>query len=196
MKNDKMTDVLASIEGINRRLGRHKLLQSLQPGVSAEHVRSLLGEASLPSTPELEVLYAWHNGVAESDTGPIGEISLWPGFYFMPIEEAVLNYKTFISDPRWKTGWLPVFADGGGDFYIVDLSEPGDSPVRDFRIDFGECIIEFNSLSDMMKTIEQAFERGVFYRESKTEEYLEMDDNAFDKIALELNPDVEWWQRE
>lgn len=44
-----------------------------------------------------------------------------PGFYLLSLQEAIASYKVFVSDARWRTGWFSVFADGGGDFYVVDF---------------------------------------------------------------------------
>lgn len=193
---DDLTHSLDAIEEANRGLGRSTLLRVLQPGVPADHVRAMLEGVGLRSTAELEALYGWHNGISQSDKAPLGHISLWPGFYFTSIEAAIANYLAFLPDPRWRTGWLPVFADGGGDFYVVDLSTPDEAPIRDFRIEFDECVIEFDSLTAMASTLEQAFTRGHFFRDSDSDEYLDMDDRAFGELAAELNPDIEWWRRE
>lgn len=187
---DGLIDSLSSIEHANRDLGRGNLLQVLQPGVSAEHVRSSLGESGLRSTEEIEALYAWHDGIADTDA-TIGQITLWPAFYFTSLEETAANYQAFVDDPRWTPGWLPMFSNGGGDFYVIDLSAPGETPVRHFRIDEAEHPVEFMSLTAMFATIEEAFRRGCFY--VTPEGYLGRDSLAFGKLAAEMNPDVEWW---
>lgn len=188
---DGFFNSLSTIEDALRKLGRDELLHVLQPGAPAETVRLALAEVALRSNDEIEALYGWHNGIARSGA-TIGQISLWPGFYFTSLEGAVANYRAFVDDPRWTPGWLPVFADGGGDFYVVDLSRSDSAPVRHFRIDEVEHPIEFMSLSSMLATLDQAFRRGCFF--VTPEGYLEMDSLAFADLAAEMNPDVEWWQ--
>ena len=78
----------------------------------------------------------------------------------------------------------------GGDFYVVDLAQGGDA-VRHFRIDESEHPVEYDSLKDMVATLAEAFDRGVFVVE---EGYLEMDDSALGDLAAELNPSVIWWR--
>lgn len=188
---DGLVNSLSTIEETLKGLGRDRLMHALQPGVPADTVRAALGEIGLPSTEELEALYAWHNGVAHSGA-TIGEISLWPGHYFSSVESAAANYRAFVNDPRWTPGWLPVFPDGGGDFYVVDLSLRGSAPIRHFWIDEAEHPIEFMSLRSMFATLEEAFRRGCFY--VTPDGYLSRDTPAFAKLASEMNPDVEWWQ--
>lgn len=188
---DPLIESLSAVEEAVRGLGREKLLDVLQPGVSAAQIRASLDEIGLRSNDEIEALYGWRNGSARSGA-TIGQISLWPGFYFTSLEGAVANYRAFVDDPRWTPGWLPVFADGGGDFYVVDLSRSDNAPVRHFRIDEAEHPIEFMSLGSMLATLEQAFRRGCFF--VTPEGYLEMDSLAFADLAAEMNPDVEWWQ--
>lgn len=182
---------LRAIEGALRKLGRDTLLRVLQPGASAATVRAALEAAGLSSTDEIETLYGWHNGIVHSDA-TIGQISLWPGQFFSSIEGAVANYRAFVDDRRWTRGWLPVFPDGGGDFYVVDLSTPGTAPVRHFRIDEAEHPIEFGSLSAMFATLAEAYRRGIFF--VTPEGYLSRDTPAFAELAAQMNPDVEWWQ--
>jgi cell wall assembly regulator SMI1 len=188
---DGLIDSLSTIEDAIRDLGRAKVLQLLQPGISADRVRASLEGIGLRSTEEIEALYAWHDGIADTDAA-IGQITLWPGFYFTSLEETVANYQAFVDDPRWTPGWLPMFANGGGDFYVVDLSSPGDAPVRHFRIDEHEQPVEFMSLTSMFATLEEAFRRRYF--SVTTEGSFRKDYPAFGKLAAEMNPDVEWWR--
>ena len=183
---------LASIEAALQRLGRHALLRSLQAGRSAEAVRSSLGAVGLASAPELEALYVWRNGTSTAGGVTLDDIHLFPGFYLLSIEDAIMNYRAFMNDSRWRTGWLPIFANGGGDFYVLDLGSLSTRPVRHFRIEESEHPVEFTSLGAMLATLAAGFERGVFFVDSNG--YLEMDDLAFGGLAAELNHDIDWWQ--
>lgn len=182
---------LAVIGKALRRLGRLVLLESLQEGVPAEEVRSSLAAVDLPSSPELEALYGWRNGTSTAGVAAVGDIHLFPGFYLLSLEDALTNYRAFAVDARWAVGWLPLFANGGGDFYVLDLSEPAGTPVRHFRIEESEHPIVFGSLPALSATLAGAFERGVFFVDPSG--YLEMDDLAFAGVAAEFNPDILWW---
>lgn len=183
---------LSRIEVALQQLGRKTLLRSLQVGLSVEVVRSSLSTVGLPSAAELEALYAWKNGTSTTNCVTLDDIHIFPGFYMLSVEDAIANYKAFVTDHRWSPGWLPVFANGGGDFYIVDLALQGARPVRHFRIDESEHPVEFTSLDAMLMTLAAAFERGIFFVDPKG--YLEMDDLVFGTLAAELNPDVDWWR--
>lgn len=189
---DDLSESLTVIESALGRLGREALLQSLQSGISPDVVRSKLDSAGLRSTPELEAVYGWRNGTASDSPASLDDIQLFPGFHLLSLEDAVTNYRAFVVDDRWTTGWLPVFANGGGDFYVVDLSPTGAGAVRHFWIDEAEHPIEFSSLSAMMATLAQGFERGVFYVDP--DGYLEMDDLVFGGLATEMNPDIAYWR--
>lgn len=183
---------LTALERSFFKLGRTNLMDVMQRGIDAAHVQHAMSEAGLRSTRDLEVLYGWRNGVAPDTRLPIGEISLWPGFYFLSIEEAVANYLAFVKDSRWQKGWFPVFADGGGDFYVVDLSVPHRAPIRDFRLEESEHPIEFASLADMLRTLALGYEQECFFL--KQNGFLDMDDERFEKLAARLNPGVDWWR--
>lgn len=189
---DDVSLPLGAIEKALQRLGRGVLLESLQEGLPAETVRSSLAAVGLTSTPALEALYGWKNGTSTAGVAAVDDIHLFPGFYLLSLEDAVANYRAFASDARWSVGWLPLFANGGGDFYVLDLSQPGERPVRHFRIDESEHPIEFGSLRALTETLAVAFDRGIFFVDSSG--YLEMDDLVFAGVAAELNPDIDWWR--
>lgn len=182
---DNLAGHLATIEDAVQRLGRQVLLRSLRAGLPSEAVQVELGVVGLVGPPELEVLYGWRDGTSTEHV-VLDDVHLLPGFYLLSVADAVATYQAFASDSRWRTGWLPVFANGGGDFYVLDLGALGSSPVRHFRIDESEHPIEFSSLVSMLVALAQAFEQGVFFVDPSG--YLEMDDLDFGRLALALNP--------
>lgn len=191
MTANNVSASLASIETGLQRLDRQVLLRSLQPGLSAVAVRSALDSVGLASSSVLEALYMWRNGTSTLGGVTLDDIYFFPGFYLLSIEDAVANYRAFAADSRWRPGWLPIFANGGGDFYVLDLSSPSNNPVRHFRIEEAEHPIEFNSLGTLLATLGTAFERGIFVVDPSG--YMEMDDLVFGRLAAELDPGVEWW---
>ena len=66
--------------------------------------------------------------------GSRGELWLFPGLYFLSLGDATANYAAFLGDPRWRRGWLPLFADGGGDFYVLETGGSDAAAIRRFRI--------------------------------------------------------------
>lgn len=188
-----MSDLVEALAGIERgldRLGRHALLRALRPGVSVGQTRDLLSSSGLPSSAQVETVYEWRDGT-DTSVGSLDDIHMFPGFYLLSAEDAVANYRAFVADPRWSPGWLPLFANGGGDFYVVDLSGDVPGSVRHFRIDESEHPLEFESLTAMLSTVAAGFDRSVFFVDSNG--YLEMHDLAFASLAAELNPRVPWW---
>lgn len=183
---------LSAIEKALQRLGRRALLESLQEGLPPEAVRSSLAAVGLTSFPELEALYGWRNGTSTAGIAAVDDIHLFPGFYLLSLEDAVANYESFSADARWKAGWLPLFANGGGDFYVLDVTVSMGSPIRHFRIEESEHPIEFGSLQALFATLAVAFDRGVFFVDHSG--YLETDDLVFAGIAAEVNPDIDWWR--
>lgn len=187
-----LSAVFASIEAALQRLNRQTLMRSLQSGLEVGTVRSSLGTIGLASVAELEALYIWRNGTSTVDSVTLDDIHLFPGFYLLSIQDSVANYKAFVSDSRWRPEWLPIFANGGGDFYVIELNRLSASPVRHFRIDEAEHPVEFGSLGAMLATIARAYEQGIFFVDPSG--YLEMDDLVFGALAAEMNQDVDWWR--
>lgn len=183
---EALSRILAGLDRLRRRI----TLEALQPGLESAETGFLLRAAGLPEDEPVEVLYAWRDGT--NTTGhTLGSIQIFPGFYLLSLRDAITNYRAFLSDPRWSRGWFPLFANGGGDFYLVDLGSQASGEVRHFRINESEHPIEYRSLVDMVVTLAACFDRGVFFVD--TEGYLEMEDLRFAAVAAELNPSVPWW---
>lgn len=184
-------ELLAHIEDSLRHLGRLDTLELLRPGIRPERVGAALAGVGLPPNDDLAALYAWHDGTDTSRGATLDDLHLFPGFYLLSLHDAVANYRSFREDERWTEGWMPLFANGGGDFYVVEVCAAQDSSVRHFRIDESERPVEFGSLSALLQTLAASFDEGVFYVDR--DGYLEMDDQAFAALAATLNPTVDWW---
>lgn len=189
---NNIAESLSSVELALSRLHRQELLDALQPGLPAEDVHRELTNVGLTGTPALESLYGWHNGTA-AWADDLDSIHVFPGYYMPPLDEAIANYHTFKDDARWSAGWLPIFADGGGDFYVIDLRDAAAS-IRGFRIDESEHPVEFETLDDMLRTIATAFDEGIYFLDRENG-YLDADDLAFAELAARLNSRVPYWQR-
>jgi len=189
------TDLRRSLERLEHgleSLGRDKLLDALNPGVKPAVTRHMLSTLGLAQSPELDALYQWRNG-----TGPashaLGDLYIYPGYYFLSQADASADHAALVEDSRWHPGWLPVLADGGGDVYAVDLTAGGTGAVRHFRNDDTEHPVEFASLTDLVRTLAEGFERHVFFVDD--DGYLEMDDDQFGALAAQMNPSVPWWRQ-
>lgn len=183
-------DHLARIEAGLVALGRHRVVEALGPGLEGRRVRDALAAAGLEASDEMVELYCWRNGTALTQLSLLDDVQMFPGFYFLCLEDALTNLRAFRSDIRWDSSWLPVFANGGGDFYVIDCSLPA-CPVRHFRLEQLEHPVEFTSLGSMIATIAEAMDSKVFF--VAADGYFEMDDDEFGRLAADLNPDVRWW---
>ncbi|MFT4122841.1 MAG: SMI1/KNR4 family protein [Microbacteriaceae bacterium] len=156
-------------------------------------MKLLLESVDLTASEDIVALYGWRNGIdLNYDGALIGDITMIPGYYFPSLQDTIVNYKVFVGDQRWRDGWLPVFADGGGDFYVVNLAPDAHGEIIYFVIDQSERPVIFESLGDMLRAYAQAYDVGLL--EIDDEEGLRPDDDAFAAIARRINPNIEWWQ--
>ena len=181
--------ILVSLEG----LGRRTVLSHLRPGVSQSGIETLFGSIGLSVPTNLAGLYAWRDGTAVEPGEPLDDLQFFPGFYFLSLDDAMASYRRFSGDARWSEGWFPVFANGGGDFYAVDLhhSDESDAPVIGFILDQPEHPIEYQGIASMIATIAACYEEGAFYVDARG--YLEMDDERHAVVAKLHNPEVPLW---
>ncbi|WP_457964699.1 SMI1/KNR4 family protein [Arthrobacter sp. D1-29] len=164
----------------------------LNPGIPKSQVREAVSLHGLPNSPELETLYEWHDGTGSgSGAALLGDLWLIPGFYLLSLDEAITNYAAFRKDQRWNQNWFPVFADGGGDFYVIDFANAPARVVRHFRLEEVEHPVEYGSLAAMIDTFAAAFASGAIFVDETG--YVGVNDEAFNAIAARMNPDIPWW---
>jgi hypothetical protein len=179
---------LRRIELGSVEIGRQQTVDSLLPGIGADQVRAALRAAAFESTSDLESWFAWHNG---SSGATIGLAQILPGYYPLSVDEAVATAATFRELPGWDPAWLPLLADGGGYFYVVDQSIRPDGLMREFMHDQAECPIQYSSLANFVATVAEAYELRVFT--NHPDGFIEAENAVFDRIAAEKNPGIEWW---
>lgn len=103
------------------------MLERLRPGIKSDALNGSMEAIGLFAPADLCDLYEWRNGT-DTQGAKLDDIHLWPGFYFLTIKDAIANYGAFVADSRWDRAWIPVFANGGGDFYAV-ICETGRSEL-------------------------------------------------------------------
>ncbi|WP_137939569.1 SMI1/KNR4 family protein [Chitinivorax sp. B] len=167
----------------------------LQPGMEKNAAKSLVADTGLVLTDDIYELYEWRNGTKVVPGTILDDLHFFPGFYFLSLEDALTSYQAFKDDDRWDKCWLPLFANGGGDFYVADLSLPanGASPVRGFMIGEINHPIEYESVGSMIKTLALCYRNGAYYLDADGR-YLEANDNEHALIAKVNNPSVLLWQ--
>ena len=187
----EVSEPLDHIDRALARLRRDELRERLRRGLPSSEIRQRLEAEGLESSGELELLFGWYDGT-DTSQAVLDDIHLFPGFYLLSLEDALANYRAFVEDSRWQAGWLPLFANGGGDFYVFDGAGSPIGEIRHFRIDEQEHPVEFSSISTFFATLSECFESGVFFVDP--DGYLEMDDLRFGAVAGGLDPAVAWWR--
>ena len=175
-----------------RHLGR-PTPELLHDGLSVTEIASWESNLPFSLTHELKSIYQWRNGTRVQEGDMVSGIYFFPGFYFLSIEEAVQTYKERAGAPQWRDGWFPVFADGGGDFYVVPCTrqEINTAEVIGFIHGEPEQVVEYESLAAMIQTLAASYAEGAFLLD---DDYLEIDDEKHRQIAHRFNPGVSEWQ--
>ena len=189
-----VSDYAAEVLTWLQKLERKTVVQALRPPIDRTRLESDLARLQLRPCEDLLAFYLWAGGTAAPTDGSLDDLHFFPGFYWLSWEDAVRNFLTFRADARWRPGWFPVFANGGGDFYVVDCGERGGSRcgVIGFLLGEREQLLEYESLTTMLATILDCYRTGCFFVDGRG--YLEMVDASLAKIAKIHNPLVPLWQ--
>lgn len=187
----ELLDDLNRIKSGLERLSRTVLLNALAPGRPAEYTRNDLALAGLASNCEIECLYQWHDGTAFTDEHTLGQIWMFPIFYFMTFSDSLEYYNELQPAEWWQDTWWPIFTDGCGDLIITDLAKDGSGKVYHLHKDFAQVVLEYSSLGRFFHTIAAAFQQNIFYTRGTGR--IEEVPRAFDSLAAQLNPEIAWW---
>lgn len=169
---------------------RRPVARSLRLGLTGAEITEMMGDLPLTAPPELEAMYRWRDGTFVSEGLILDDLHFFPGFYWLSLKDAITTYRAFHGDRRWANSWFPVFANGGGDFYVVSCPPvPAHSgEVIGFILGETDHPVEYQSLATMLHTIRTCFAEGVFFVSAQG--HLEADDLAHARIAKRFNPDL------
>jgi cell wall assembly regulator SMI1 len=143
---------------------------------------------------EVETLYQWRDGTMVRAGDRLDKVYFFPGFYLLSLEEAVQTYAERRDAPQWRPEWFPLFANGGGDFYLAwcrsEMTQT--APIVGFMHGEPEQIVEYESLTAMVRTLAACYDSGAFFLDE--DNTLEVDDEMHRQLALRFNPGIEEWQ--
>jgi cell wall assembly regulator SMI1 len=188
--------LLSNLDDIFRalvELGR-PVVSLLQPGRSRMEIAEAFSKAGLNLPEELVHLYGWRDGTSIPEATILDDIHFFPGFYLLSLDHALAQYLALRGDIRWNSSWFPLFGNGGGDFYAINLPVDGDDRgvIVGFMLSESTQPIEYESLQSMVATLAESYREGAFFVTS--EGWLEMDSAHHGKIAQKNNPHVPLWQ--
>ena len=184
---------IASItEAIFAHLARldRPVVKRRRPGLSADDIEIQLLSLGLAPLPDLVAFYAHCDGTEVNEGDILDDFHFFPGYYWMNFAEALAECAALRAFEPWQPSWLPVFTNGGGDFYSVccDANAPDFGAVVFYMLGQGEQSLEYHDLSTMMTALEHAFAEGAIYVENR---FLEMDGGRLREIARQLQPGLD-----
>jgi hypothetical protein len=191
-----MSTLEQALQGILNHLMRlqRPVVKLLQEGLTAEDIRIQFQDIPLHSADELIELYSWRNGTKSVAGDMLDDLHFFPGFFLMPLDRAIRTYRSFALCETWNPSWFPVFANGGGDFYAVQLSDKSakTSEIVGFMLGEVRQEVEFESLLSMARTISACYDAGIYYVTDKG--YLEADYEASMAVARQFNPTLDLYR--
>ena len=187
----EIVQLLNNIEKYLKKLDHH-CLRYLDEGLSSQEIQENMLTISLQPNEALISLYSWKNGIKPTENINLGCLTFFPGFYLMSLQEGISSYIEFKNSLDWKKTWFPIFANGGGDFYVIDLNEKTNGKIIGCFMYEDEHTVEYNSLELMLRTFEECYEKGIVFKDDQG--YLDMDYYEHAAIAHRLNPDLYIWK--
>lgn len=187
--SSKAEAILAYLRDRNR-----PVVKFLRDGIPASSIHSRLAAGGFVSPVVLSQLWGWRNGTEVKQGIPLDDVHFFPGFYFMSCEASIDHFMAIRVSQSWSSTWLPIFTNGAGDYYAIELGQKleGVHPIVGFIRGEIEHPVEYQSLDAMFSTLLDCYEQGAFW--VTDEGYLEMDDQKHAEIARRNNPEVGLWK--
>lgn len=170
------------------------ILNYLQEGTELFVEDSVLEQLPI----EVKLLYRWRNGTKLTEDTSLGKLWLFNFGVFLPIEQALTYYKEGINNlTKWDEGMFPLFASGGGEFYLIDCNKSSVNYGMIFHhsignIDFDIIITMYDSLNTFVNTIYQCYKEKAYYFSNIGG--IEFDVEKEKLISSALNPNSEYWK--
>jgi len=181
--------VVSALDDIFERLAAlgRPVAQRKRNGLSSTIVAKRFSDVGLHCHPDVVAAYAASDGTDSCAGDTIGDLSLFPGYYWLPLHEVFEVYEAISSHATWSQDWVPLFASGGGDFYAVVCSdkEIAFGSMVGYLIGEPDIYIEFPTLGAMIETVRRSYHEGAFFA---SQEGLEADYGAMRRIAVEVSP--------
>jgi hypothetical protein len=162
---------------------------TLRPGLSRDVVKKKLAKLPYRITPDAASLYEWADGAD-------GPFELLPGGYFIPLKQALNEFKVFHKlmylvdeeeDPhRDCFRFLSDWSDGGYAFGRMDPPSKG----RIVKMCIHETwLIGFADLEHLLKTSIKCYRQGIMRSDESSPDF-----SRFYKLAARLNPGYKVWR--
>lgn len=192
----------------------------LNPPADVNDIRKTEDRFRMNFSDELKELYSLANGtISERHIAKL--FGLFPSYDFINLDEAVYTYSLYendftLTDPAYggaftlrnhdyaetltpQRNMFPIFADGCGDYYWVDLNENTKHYGQVlFSFDGDGADYAFNSLTSMLQTIAECYERNIFFLENRMNSQfdfrlLTQDNKKWKIIGKRNNPGLSFW---
>ncbi|MBF0240715.1 MAG: hypothetical protein HQM12_23705 [SAR324 cluster bacterium] len=186
-------------EIINWLAKREYLLKDyLQHGLTELEIHHLLNKFPFQVSHEVIELYQWRNGV----TAPSGTNSAFAPIYlssyleFMPLQSALEISISGLDELSgfYDIDFFCIFVSLGQDLVGIPTQSVFSStlPVVEINNDGYGANIIFSSIAKMMETLLVCFQEGAVFLQ---EGILHSDYEKYGRIALQINPEIEYWHK-
>jgi hypothetical protein len=184
----------------------HSIMSPLNKGINYSTINTLLLPITNNIPPLLITLYEWHNGNTISS---FTTLPLAGNMYFLPIEDAIeawYNLQEVVSktkelylelglDQIWKETYFPIFANCGGDYYVIecDYNVSTFGQIFYFSLkDYADSgILVYESLQTMFEALYECYVKLVFKIEDSQVKDINFDELA--KISNYYNSQSNYW---
>lgn len=200
--HDILDVILSQMDALGRPISSR-----LQSGLDINRIVELTKAAGLAVPRSVCDLYSWRNGTKPHPGDSLDDLSFLPGYYFMPLEEAIASHQagnealdtvkkdSLPDDPEpdfWRVEWLPLFGNNCGEYYIIECkkNKADDGPIQKVQQGF-EPAICYKGLLAMLRTIEACYQTGAFFVDESG--CLDIDEKKHAVIARKHNPRVKCW---
>lgn len=168
----------------------------LRPGVSAERMDELLGQAGLPQPPaDVREFYRAFNLVPGYQYGP-DQPTIYGIYWLLSFEDALAEWayrrSNAYAEPPWQDAFP--FLQEDGNVFLVETQADVNGNHRVLDDFLGEIPAPvFLNLAAMFDTFTEWMSSGALPTGGSVPGFYEGDERHVHEVAVRLNPGISWW---
>jgi len=176
--SESVDEILTKLENV-LKLKAPQLLESLQPGLSAQEIAELERRAGVQLPDDLKALYRWRNGSSREGMKSRGRLPgvPIPNHWFMPLAEALgvrvesSNQVAQATMPQkgafaifagHRKSWVTLFDDGSGDGYFFDPKRQAPQGAVFYCFSEDASYVFFPSIKNLLAGVVKCYEKEAF----------------------------------
>lgn len=173
------------------------LAGKLNAGLSDSEIDKVASVYELNFTGEVYDLFSWKNGVQHEGADSTNQLLIFPNGIPFTLPEAAHNFDMLsVTKHFFEPNYFPLFSGGDNDLLLIDLDRDSStykmiSLYSPSLLGNSDPVTIYDGFSSLLETVISCYRQKAFWID---QDCLQVDNDAYNSIAGNLNPNSQYWQ--